>query len=1256
MAIKAPKATRFKSAGVSVVDKAFNSLGVKEVEALMPLTGAAPVRRGVKAYNGKTVEAVPMDKIYRIILDEKTNVAEAVATLSKLADVEYAEPNYLVYSLADGMPNDPYYSMQYAIQALNIDQLWTKPVISDNKPVIAIIDTGVDISHPDLKDNIWVNKAEAGGMGTYDDDSNGFTDDINGWDFVNETGRIGDYNGHGTHCAGIAAATGYNGMGIIGANPDALIMPLTAMQSTGQGDVATIIKAVDYAAANGADVISMSLGTYSSSMALEHALARAYQNSVIVAAAGNDRFCLNHRHPEFGQPYPMPMFPAAYTFVLGVQASKEQGGLASFSNYDDNGPVFTEYNEEQLYNYELTAPGVSIISTYPGGVYKQLNGTSMATPLVAGAISRLLQTKEYTSKELLFGDLINSTTSNGNLDIAAAYAIKESDRHPSLSLVSYRLDDSKFGDNDGCVDAGETVYIYPKFRNAWGQAKNIRYDIKLADLEDPTTVEILSDPNTTVLYELSSYATIEAQVPFCLKFNSNIVDGRQVKMVLTATCDDNTTPVEQEIVFTVENGVELYGIISEDMTLTPDKYYIVTNTFAVPEGKKLTILPGTTLRFKNGANFVLDPNAIVDINGIPGKMINFKMANGNTTCGSINLAYHLISYVNFEGLIPSQNASLLGCPNLSNCIINQCSVYQRLCSESNYIKYTNIFENTASNFIQYRYYMDVAECCNLYMNYHNNGDLSTDIKLDIWKNSNIFYNHINDQTIAGVYQVTNPIKYTPEKPNYFGTSSTNRAKASILDMMHPYNGILNRTYGEYDVTNMLTRPVHEAHGIVWKVVVDGYDAQDEFEYMPPIGVGKHKFEVYFNRKMNHDATPMIAMGVRPPYTQTVIGEDGTWRTETFDGEEVDIYTAYLTINGRSNFDGLNRIYVTDAQDDEFFEIPCENVRFNVNVQAAGSMSEGFSAEAGLGRVNLSWENSEENFDDMLGYNMYRYTINDQGVSSDTIRVNTSILEAHETTLTDYDVTPGTTYCYFYKVMRTNLSENDPSKTVAVTPLTSVLGDANGSGDVDVADVVTVVNYAAGMNPKPFIFEAADMNTDSEIDILDVVGVIRTILTPASVATASIESTALYFVEDGVLYVNTPVSLAGVQVNLTLDRGTAVTAGDTLEGFENTGAWIADNEYIFMAYSLSGRTLSPGTHALLNIGSSQIDSIRLSDASGSNVEALLDSNSSGIEDIETDGHTARGVYNIMGIKIADDASGLNRLPRGVYIVNGEKIVK
>lgn len=1225
----------------------------------MPLTGAENFRKKMRAFNGAAVAAAPMNRAYRLKLaKEGVDLLDAVRQLNELADVEFAEPNYLVNALADApaaTPDDPYYSLQYGIQDINLPELWGQPVISKEGPVIAILDTGVDINHPDLQANIWANDAEVNGAKGYDDDGNGFVDDLNGWDFVNNSGKIADYNGHGTHCAGIAAACGFNGIGIVGANPFARIMPLTVLQSNGTGDIATIIKAVDYAAANGASIISMSLGTYAESQALQQALGRAYQKAVIVAAAGNDGLCLNHKHPEKGQMAPAPMFPAAYTFVLGVQASSANGGLAGFSNYDDNGATYSEYTEDKLYNYEVTAPGASIMSTYPNGKYKQLNGTSMATPLVAGALSRLLQAKEYPNKEELFGDLINSVTTKGNLDIAAAYKIKDTDRKPTLSLVTYRLDDAKMGDGDSRPDAGETIRLYPKFRNAWGMAKNITYKLKLAELEDPEIVEFMDNGESHAISNLSSYACAEAESPFIFKISPNCVDGRIIKMVLTATCDNISAPLEQELEFTVENGVELGGIIKENMTLTPDKNYIVTKPLGIPEGVTLTIEPGTTLKFRDATSMSVSGQLVA--NGEINKPITFTSAGD----GSVNapeifirvVAPHTFSYCIFEGLttryiVRGNVVKFEDCiikdakwnSNFDEWHLNKCSIFYNYIGNDNIvglrdtkINRSNVVSNNITGNALY-------------------GIEKPDIHLESNFVSNVYMRGIFYERFPAsyLYLSKNAICYTPQKPNYFGTSNLSIAESTVLDIDNGWG------FSKYDLSNMRTRPVAQAHGIVWKVVVNGYDAQDEYELLPPLGVGRHKFEVYFNRKMNHDVAPMLAMGVRTPYTQTAIAEDGSWRTETFDGEEVDIYTAYLTINGRSNYDGVNRIYVAQAQDDEFFEIPLENVRFNVNVQAAGSLSEGFTAEAGLGRVNLQWDNSEENFDDMLGYNMYRYSVDNAGTASDTIRINSQLLEAQETALTDYDVAPGTTYCYYYKVMRTNMSENAPSKTVAVTPLTSVAGDANGSGAVDVADVITTVNYAAGMEPRPFIFEAADMNADTEIDILDVVGIIKRILNPAAAETAALEATAIYTIEDGIVYVDTPVDLAGLQLNLEMEKGASVTAAATLDGFEQTGAWIGDNEYIFMAYTLSGKKVAAGVHPVLAIGDAKVKSLKLSDPDGRNVEALFVEDTTGLGKVEAETPSMTGVYNIMGIKLADDAKALERLPRGIYIVDGQKIVK
>ena len=510
---------------------------------------------------------------------------------------------------------------------------------------------------------------------------------------------------------------------------------------------------------------------------------------------------------------------------------------------------------------------------------------------------------------------------------------------------------------------------------------------------------------------------------------------------------------------------------------------------------------------------------------------------------------------------------------------------------------------------------------------------------------------------------------TTDFPNYFGSSLESIVRRNtVFDIDN------NWGTSKVDLSNMLTRPVKEAHGIVWKVVVDGYDAQDEFDLLPPLGVGRHKFEVYFNRDdMDTTITPTLAMGVRPPYTQIGIVEDGFWSVK----DSVSVYTAYLNITGKLQADGLNRIYVNGAQDGEHFEIPYENTRFNVLVQAAGSMATGFAAEAGMGNVKLTWSNENNDFEDAMGFNVYRYAepkpqeiysphYDDYGnyweydtiMVSDTIRLNQMILDLETDQFTDYEVTPGETYYYYYKVLSTDLKEYDISNVVAATPLTSTLGDANASGEVDVADVITTVNYAAGMEPRPFIFEAADVNVDTEIDILDVIGIIRIITSPnAAPATASIESVAEYWVKDGVVWLETPVDLAGVQVSLDAPRNSSITPTEDLNGFEKVSTWLADNDYLFLAYNMAGRTISAGRHPILNIGESEIADIRLSDTYGHNVMATP-SIVTAVENINADGKRAvpQGIYDLMGRKISSKASDLNRLPHGIYIVNGVKVVK
>ena len=217
---------------------------------------------------------------------------------------------------------------------------------------------------------------------------------------------------------------------------------------------------------------------------------------------------------------------------------------------------------------------------------------------------------------------------------------------------------------------------------------------------------------------------------------------------------------------------------------------------------------------------------------------------------------------------------------------------------------------------------------------------------------------------------------------------------------------------------------------------------------------------------------------------------------------------------------------------------------------------------------------------------------------------------------------------------------------------------NGSGDVDVADVITTVNYAAGQQPKPFIFEAADMNTDLSIDILDVIGIIKKIMNPSAGTQAFEEATATYTIENGILYVESPVALAGVQVQLALDgRGNKedVRVAEDLNGFEHTSAWLSDNDYLFLAYNMNGKTLPAGKHALLHIGNGLIAQMRLADNAGHNVEAIGD-DATRINRMAGDVMTVPGIYDLQGRKITGNSQWQGQLPKGVYIINGKKVVR
>ncbi len=257
--------------------------------------------------------------------------------------------------------------------------------------IVAVIDTGIDYTHPDLINNIWTNPGEIPGN-NIDDDGNGYIDDIHGYDFANMDSDPFDDNLHGTHVAGTIAAQGNNGIGIAGVSWNAKVMGLKFLDSTGSGYTTGAIDAVLYATAMNADLTSNSWGGGGYSQALADAIAA--NGKLFVAAAGNSALN-NDNNSHYPSSYDLPN-------VLAVAATDSQDQLATFSNYGAT-------------TVDITAPGQSILSTVPGGQYQQLSGTSMATPHVSGVAALLLSQYPGMQSEELKARILGGADPLSNL-------------------------------------------------------------------------------------------------------------------------------------------------------------------------------------------------------------------------------------------------------------------------------------------------------------------------------------------------------------------------------------------------------------------------------------------------------------------------------------------------------------------------------------------------------------------------------------------------------------------------------------------------------------------------------------------------------------------------------------------------------------------------------------------------------------------------------------------------------------------------
>jgi subtilisin family serine protease len=1216
-------------------------------------------------------EFLSLKNVVKLELEDKdANILEIVEKLKDNPNIEYIEPNYIfsindfeiasdiiydkdlspVSTTSTTVPDDPLYSQQTNITQTNIDDVWNEYTTGDGSQIVAILDTGVDYTHPDLEANIWINEAELNGVEGYDDDGNGYVDDIRGWDFINNDNAPLDDNMHGTHVAGIVGAVGGNGIGVAGAAWNVKLMPIKVFQSNGVGNSSTIAEGVNYATANGATIQNMSFGSYAESSTLKSALENAYASSLLVGAAGNNKICIGPGICPDGK-IGAPLYPGAYTFVLATQDFPQPPSPYAYTNYDQDGPIYSGY--ANFLNYEVTAPGSAIMSTVPNGGYRALTGTSMASPLVAGAMALYLQQKPDDSKELIFGNLIN-TSGPQNVDIKAAIDVVPT---PVLKVLSADIkDEINNQNNNGLWEPGETLELFPMIKNYWGPTDDVRVGIEFWEFEDTTKAEFLN--SEIAIGSISAYANLkDFNQSLKIKLADNIANNVNIQFKVSVwSGNDQDYLSSHKIVVNITDGNLITGHYTDQtLTLEENHYYIVTGV-CVLENTKIVIKPGVTLEFDKDMTFMMLGSSHWVANGSKENRITIKSSDGlgspripigsryppqfnfaeykknvddpmsgyqydlenqnslNGTgnfprtlsvyeyCDFENVDTYPVNGTNVNSIALFKNCNFRGDNNIFRGFIYKSTIENPGSFSGNIYDWNGVisggaigdcdgcaWDNGSSpSTVQMKTYNTIVGDIPGYLlntsqgyggKQHSNNNI---IKGEKFGNNIYELNgvkaHLIDQTFG--FKNNDPPIYSP----FMGPSTIKMFKEINKDIFTGGNtGIF-----DWDNSAVKLTPYEEAHGFVWKITINDFNAFDDYIEMDPIGVGSHEFKVYFNREMDTSVDPQISYGVREPYSQKIISEQGTWST---DGK---IYTVTHDVNIGAA-DGINRIRVQDARDLDYFEIPVEDYRFNMLVQSAGSASTGFMATAGLGEITLDWTApSESDLDDVLGYNMYKYTANEDGTFTDPVKVNESLIT--DITFKDYDVARDTQYFYKYKILRTSFEETDYSNAVSSQLLTAALGDSNGDSSVNVMDVVNTVDYILGNNPTPFVDYATDVNNDSSVNVLDVVGIVDMILNPTTssvrlngepinyISNAPVGEAELFW-RDNNLYVKTDKPISGLQ--LSFDGDLSFTASELLEGYELNNFMI-DDKRVVMAYSFDGFQITPGTHKLLSTSNKPLD--------------------------------------------------------------------
>jgi len=512
-----------------------------------------------------------LENVFTLEVAAGANLSALAAAFAADPDVVYAEPNYLYSALAETLPpvalipDDRFVSQDgvtwsegawaqdfpdlYGLRNSQAIEAWndfdtngdgdfgageTRP---GDGVVVAIVDSGVDVAHPDLAGRIWVNPGEIPGNGI-DDDANGFIDDLNGWDFVGADAITNDGRGHGTHVAGTVSAAADNSEGVAGLAPWSQLMAVRGLNSAGQGTATDLANALIYAVDNGADILQNSWGGASQAAVIVDAFAYAYAAGVLsIAAAGNASGDVS------------AFSPAGIDTVMAVAAVDHEDVRAGFSNFG--------------LGIDLSAPGVAVLSLNAhGGAngiasqvpervvetdYLWLNGTSMACPHVAGAAAALMSAHPGESIDDLRGRLMAGAVpidaanpgfatllGSGRLDLLASLRAEPG---PVFQLVGIDADP---------LLPGAEAELDLSVRNFWKQAPGVM----------GTLVSL--QPDVSVTHAQASFGYIDqgeissSGPPFVIELSDQVQFGSELQLELLlrdANGVEAVIPIELQVTY-----------------------------------------------------------------------------------------------------------------------------------------------------------------------------------------------------------------------------------------------------------------------------------------------------------------------------------------------------------------------------------------------------------------------------------------------------------------------------------------------------------------------------------------------------------------------------------------------------------------------------------------------------------------------------------------------------------------------------------